>query len=82
MTVGIEEITEEALALPESQRAALADALLDSLDSNIADSGEIKTAWTAEIRTRRDDIIAGRVKTIPWEQVKTHLAADRAARHQ
>ena len=82
MTATIQEITEAALLLPEPQRAELADTLLGSLDDSTADPYQIESAWTQEIRTRLDDIVTGRVNTIPWDEVKALLAADRSARQR
>ena len=81
MTTEVEEITRVALALSEHDRAALADTLLGSLGTAVAESpAEVKVAWAGEIKSRVDDIVSGRVKTIPWAEVKAQLAADRAAR--
>ncbi|MBO9522152.1 MAG: addiction module protein [Nocardioidaceae bacterium] len=81
MTAGMDEITQLALTLPVDQRAQVAKALLASLDDP-ADSAEVHEAWTAEIKSRVDDITSGRVQTIPHDEVKARLAADRAARQQ
>lgn len=81
MTAGIDEITQLALTLPVDQRAQVANALLASLDDP-ADSAEVHGAWTAEIKSRIDDITSGRVQTIAHDEVKAQLAADRAARQQ
>lgn len=80
MTAGMDEITQLALTLPVDQHAQVANALLASLD-DLADSAEVHDAWTAaEIQSRVDDIVSGRVQTIPHEEVKRHLAERRAAR--
>jgi putative addiction module component (TIGR02574 family) len=81
MTAGMDEITQLALTLPVDQRAQVAHALLASLDDP-ADSAEVHEAWTAEIKSRVDDITSGRVQTISHDEVKAQLAADRAARQQ
>jgi len=81
MTSGMDEITQLALTLPVDQRAQVANALLASLDDP-ADSAEVHEARTAEIKSRVDDIASGRVQTIPHDEVKARLAADRAARQQ
>ena len=70
-----------ALTLPVDQRAQVANALLASLDDP-ADSAEVHEAWTAEIKSRVDDITSGRVQTISRDEVEAQLAADRAARKQ
>lgn len=79
MTAGMDEITQSALTLPADQRAQVANALLASLDDP-ADSAEVHEAWTEEITSRIDDITSGRIQTIPYDEVKAWLAADRAAR--
>ena len=81
MTAGMDEITQLALTLPVDQRAQVANALLASLDDP-ADSAEVHEAWTAEIKSRVDEITSGRVQTISRDEVEAQLAADRAARKQ
>jgi putative addiction module component (TIGR02574 family) len=81
MTAGMDDITQLALTLPVDQRAQVASALLASLDDP-ADSAEVHEAWTAEIKSRVDDITSGRVQTLSRDEVRAQLAADRAARHQ
>jgi len=82
MTVVSDELTETVLALSSSQRATLANTLLVSLENHTDNPGDVQTAWTAEIGSRIDDILSGRVQTIPWEQVNAQIAADLAARPQ
>ena len=84
MAAGIEEITQLALTLPMDERAKVASALLASLDdpADPADPAEVHEAWTSEITSRVDDIVSGRVKTIPRADVRTQTAADRAARQR
>lgn len=82
MATGVEEITQAALTLTERERAALASALLESLDEPAQNPGEVQEAWTAEIGSRVDELVSGRVKTVPLAEVKAHLAADRAARRR
>lgn len=64
MTAGVDEITQLALTLPVDQRAQVANALLASLD-DAADPADVHEAWTAEIESRVDDIVSGRVQGIP-----------------
>jgi putative addiction module component (TIGR02574 family) len=81
MTAGMNEITQLASTLQVDQCAQVANTLLASLDDT-ADSAEVHEAWTAEIKSRVDDITSGRVQTISHDEVKAQLAADRAARQQ
>ena len=66
MATPIERIVEQALKLPSESRAKLADLLVESLDAD--ELGGIDRAWVAEAKRRRDEVRAGRVKTIPGEQ--------------
>ena len=72
----VEQVAEEALALPSEARALLADRLVESLDP--AEDGYVRQLWVAEARRRRDDVRSGRVKTIPGDkalaQVKSAVA--------
>lgn len=81
MAAGFDEITQLALTLPADQRAQVASALLASLDDP-ADSADVHEAWTAEIKSRVDDVVSGRLPTISRDEVRDQLAADRAARQQ
>ncbi len=61
-----------AMQLPLSQRVALANAMLNSIDSaNDSDTtqDEIDAAWDTEIGRRIEDIDSGRVKTVPSSEV-------------
>ena len=66
LNLTIEQMTEEALALPSEARALLADRLVESLDP--AEDGLVRQLWVAEARRRRDDVRSGRVKTIPGDE--------------
>lgn len=66
MSLTIEQIAEEALALPSEARALLADRLVESLDP--LEDGYIRQLWAAEARARRDDVRTGLVKTIPGQE--------------
>ena len=70
MTRVVEELYEEASQLPAEQRAELAGLLLESIEE--PDEG-VEQAWAAEIERRMDDYRAGRVKTIPWSEVRARL---------
>jgi len=65
--MSIEQMAEEALALPSEARALLADRLVESLDP--AEDGQIRQLWAAEARRRLEDVRSGRVKTIPGDEV-------------
>ena len=62
------EILEAALKLPTEQREELIEELSASLDA--ADLGEY---WEAEIQRRVADVDAGKVKTVPADEVYARL---------
>ena len=76
MMLTVEQITQEALALPLEVRAILADRLMESI--NTAKTNAVQELWATEACRRRDDIRSGRVKTIAGnealEQVRRALA--------
>jgi putative addiction module component (TIGR02574 family) len=64
--MSVEQITDEALALPSEARALLADRLVESLDP--AEDGYIHRLWVAEAHRRLDEVRSGRVQTIHGEE--------------
>ena len=66
-----EQLLKQALSLGESDRASLAGALIESLDSG-SDPGA-EEAWGAEIERRVKELEAGSVETIPWSEVRQRL---------
>ena len=72
-----EEILQQAMALPENERGALAEELMDTLEPEDEDDPEL----TAIVERRMAEIESGAVKTIPAEDVHERLKAKlRAAR--
>lgn len=66
MHMTVEQIADEALALPSEARALLADRLVESLDP--AEDGYIRQLWMREARRRVDEVRRGEVKTVPAEE--------------
>ncbi|MDP1605140.1 MAG: addiction module protein [Rhodocyclaceae bacterium] len=66
MHMTVEQIADEALALPSEARALLADRLVESLDP--AEDGYIRQLWMREARRRIDEVRSGNVKTIPADE--------------
>lgn len=66
MSMSIEQLAEEALALPIEARALLADRLAESLDPS--DDEQFRKLWAAEALRRRDEVREGRVQTIPGDE--------------
>jgi putative addiction module component (TIGR02574 family) len=67
------EILKEALALPPEARAALADSLWESIDSEVDSDAEEE--WRQEIRRRTVDLDSGKVVAIPWSEARSRLLA-------
>jgi putative addiction module component (TIGR02574 family) len=61
-------IIREALELSAEARAALAGALVDSLES--APDPDAEAAWETEIRARVAELDEGRARTVPWSEVR------------
>jgi putative addiction module component (TIGR02574 family) len=64
------DLLKRALALPVDERAALANTLLDSLETT---SESVQEAWDEEVARRIDDLQAGEAVTVPWEQLHREL---------
>ena len=65
------ELLTHALRLPPAARAALADSLIESLDTEVDENAE--EAWRSEITLRVRELDSGAVQTIAWDQVRRHL---------
>jgi putative addiction module component (TIGR02574 family) len=65
----LEQIEREALKLPEEDRLALGERLLQSVPTDPA----IQEAWDAEIARRVDDIESGKITGIQAEEVEAEL---------
>ncbi len=72
MSPEVSDLLKRALALPTDERAALANTLLDSLESA---SESAKEAWDKEVARRIKDLEAGKAVTVPWEQLHRQLLA-------
>jgi putative addiction module component (TIGR02574 family) len=72
MSAETSDLLRRALALPADERAALANTLLDSLES--ADRG-VQEAWDEEVSRRIDALQAGKAVTVPWEDLHRELLA-------
>ena len=68
MSPEIEELLKKAMALPAAARGDLASSLIDSLDETLDD--DVEAAWQQEIAHRVEELESGRVKTIPWTEVR------------
>jgi putative addiction module component (TIGR02574 family) len=73
MAQDISEVLKQAMALPSDARAALAGALLESLDEAVDETAEAE--WDREIARRIGELDSGRVRTISWAHSRREIAA-------
>ena len=71
MTLTLEQLKEAASDLPLSERAELAQFLVQSLDPQMA--ADIRSEWLAVAERRMADVKAGKVVGIPAEEVLKRL---------
>jgi len=72
MSPEVTDLLKRALALSADERAALANTLLDSLETG---DEPIQEAWDKEVARRMEDLKAGKAVTVPWEQLHRELLA-------
>jgi putative addiction module component (TIGR02574 family) len=68
-------ITKDALALSQQERAALAHRLLESLEESPSNDPEIADAWNKEIARRVEQIKSGTAKGRPAQDVLAEIRA-------
>jgi putative addiction module component (TIGR02574 family) len=71
MTNEVVELFKRASDLPDSDRATLAGLLIESLESK--HEKDVESLWLGEIERRLQELDSGKVKTVPWEQVRAKL---------
>jgi putative addiction module component (TIGR02574 family) len=76
MTAKERELLGTALKLPVAARAALAGALLESLDDEVDPRAE--ALWKREIDRRLRELDSGKVKPIPWAEARRRIARSNA----
>jgi putative addiction module component (TIGR02574 family) len=72
MSPEVSDLLKRALALPVDERAALANTLLDSLDTQ---NQSVEEAWDEEVARRMEALKAGKAVTVPWEELHRELLA-------
>jgi putative addiction module component (TIGR02574 family) len=77
MSPEVSDLLKRALTLSADERAALANTLLDSLETTdqSAQDQSVQEAWDAEVARRMEDLKAGKAVTVPWEQLHRELLA-------
>jgi putative addiction module component (TIGR02574 family) len=72
MSPEVSDLLKRALALSADERAALANTLLDSLETT---NESVQQAWDEEVARRIEDLKTGKAVTVPWEQLHRELLA-------
>ena len=70
-----EDVLANALSLTAEERGKVAATLIESLDEQVDDGSD--EAWAAEIQRRLDEIDAGKVQLIPWDEARRIIRGDR-----
>jgi putative addiction module component (TIGR02574 family) len=71
MKPSAKDILDRALEMPESDRAAIAERLLASLDAK--PDPDVEEAWQQEIQRRLSELDRGEVQCVPWEEVRSRM---------
>ena len=79
MSVSESQFYEAGMSLPPDVRRHVALRLLESLE-DIEDES-VEDEWMIEISRRVDDLMSGRLRTVPSDQVFADIVARRAARN-
>lgn len=66
-----EDLLKKALSLDVQDRASLAGALIESLDSDV--DADAEEAWALEIQRRVSELESNSVETVPWSTVREQL---------
>jgi putative addiction module component (TIGR02574 family) len=73
-------VLQEALTLPEQERAEIAGALLESLEPE--PEADVELAWRQEVAARVAALDAGEAETTPWEEIRERFLTRLSERRQ
>jgi putative addiction module component (TIGR02574 family) len=71
MSNDAQRLLDDALRLPDQERAELAGLLIDSLDEG--QEAGVQAAWSEEIARRLEELDSGAVTPVPWAEVRRRL---------
>ncbi len=78
MSPGAEQVLQSALTLSQADQVEVIEALIAALD--LAGPQPLDESWLAEIRRRSAELDAGKVKAIPWPEVRERARGGSAPR--
>ncbi len=70
-----EDVLADALSLSPGERGKVVASLIQSLDDQVDDDAD--AAWAVEIQRRLDEIDAGKVKLVPWDEARRTIRGER-----
>jgi putative addiction module component (TIGR02574 family) len=73
VSMKLDELLPEVMALRPSERARLARDLLHSLEEE--QDADWEAAWAKELEKRVRDLESGVVKAVPWEEARERILA-------
>ena len=71
MSAARERVFEDALKLPQAERAVLIGDLMESLDGPADQAAQ--ASWDTEIARRVSELESGKSKAVPWEEIRHQL---------
>jgi len=74
MNAPAKKLLEDALTLPDGERAELAASLIASLDRQVDE--DARAEWEAEITRRLAELDNGSVTPIPWTEARRMIAGE------
>jgi Putative addiction module component len=74
MTAHARTVLQEALSLPDDDRADIAAELLASLDETVDDPETVQTLWGEELEKRTRRVLSGQVAEEDWQTVRQRIA--------
>lgn len=75
MTNEVSKLLQKALSLSVEEQEALAESLISSLGDRVDE--DVQIAWETEIAKRIAELDSGKVRTIPWAEVRRRNLAKR-----
>ena len=73
MTARAHAVLQEALSLPDDDRADIAAELLASLDEAVDDPETVQTLWGEELEARTKRLLSGELEEEDWGTVRRRI---------
>ncbi len=73
MAPKVDDVFKQALEMPASDRAMLAERLIVSLEPEPEPDVDLELAWQEEVARRLREVRAGEARMVPWEELRQKL---------